>query len=185
MPNPLAPPIPVLETERLVLRGHTLADYDESAAMWGDPLVTRHIGGRPSTPAEAWARVLRNAGLWALLGYGYWVVREREGGRFVGEVGFADFRRAVTPPLDGAPEAGWALAPWAQGLGYATDAVRAAHAWGDAHLTAPRTVCMIGPENAASIRVAEKCGFRELGPAIYKGAETLLFQRLSPGSGSS
>jgi len=185
MPNPLIPPIPALDTERLTLRGHTVADYDESAAMWGDPLVTRHIGGRPSTAEEAWARVLRYGGLWALLGYGYWVVRERESGRFVGEVGFADFRREVVPSLDGAPEAGWAMAPWAHGRGYATEAVRAALAWGDAYLAAPRTVCMIGPENTASIRVAEKCGFRELARATYKGEETLLFQRLPPGSGSS
>jgi len=182
MPNAITPPIPGIDTERLTLRGHTRADYEESAAMWGDPLVTLHIGGRPSTAEEAWARVLRYGGLWALLGFGYWVVRERESGRFVGEVGFADFRREVTPSLDGAPEAGWALAPWAHGHGYATESVRAALAWGDAHLFAPRTVCMIGPENAGSIRVAEKCGFREHARATYKGEETLLFQRLRPWS---
>jgi RimJ/RimL family protein N-acetyltransferase len=182
MPNALPPAVPVLETGRLILRGHTLADFDESAAMWGDPLVTRHIGGRPSTAEESWARLMRYAGMWALLGYGYWVVRERDGGRFVGEVGLADFRREITPSLDGAPEAGWALAPWAHGRGYATEAVRAALAWGDAHLAAPRTVCMIAPENSASIHVAEKCGFRELTRATYKGEETLLFERPSPES---
>jgi RimJ/RimL family protein N-acetyltransferase len=63
--------------------------------------------------------------------------------------------------------------------------MRAALAWGDAHLAAPRTVCIIAPENAGSIRVAEKCGFRELGPATYKGEETLLFQRLRPDTASS
>lgn len=171
------PTVPSLETERLILRAHTVADYDDSAAMWGDPEVTRHIGGRPSTPEEAWSRVLRYAGLWTLLGFGYWVARERETGRFVGEVGFADFRRDITPPLQGAPEVGWALAPWAQGRGYATEAVRAALAWGDAHLAAPRTVCLITPQNTASLRVAEKCGFRELTRAVYKGEENILCER--------
>ncbi|HEV3049654.1 MAG TPA: GNAT family N-acetyltransferase [Longimicrobium sp.] len=176
MQNATHPIAPTLDTERLTLRAHTPADFDECAEMWGDPRVTEFIGGRPSTAEEAWTRVLRYAGMWALLGFGYWVVRERDTGRFVGEVGFADFRREVTPPLD-APEAGWVLAPWAHGRGYATEAVRAALAWGDAHLAAPRTVCMIAPENAASIRVAQKLGFHEFARTRFKGDDTLLFQR--------
>jgi len=171
--------VPALDTERLTLRGHTLADVDECQAMWADPLVTRHIGGRPFSAEEVWARVLRYAGLWSLLGFGYWVVRERASGRFVGEVGLADFRRAVSPGLDGAPEVGWALAPWAHGRGLATEAVRAALGWGDAHLPAARSVCLITPENAASIRVAEKCGFREAARATYRGADTLVFERIA------
>jgi RimJ/RimL family protein N-acetyltransferase len=176
MQTPTVLTAPALETERLVLRGHTPADFDECAAMWGDPRVTEFIGGRPSTAEEVWTRVLRYAGMWALLGFGYWVVRERETGRFVGEMGFADFRREVTPPLD-APEAGWVLAPWAHGRGYATEAVRAVLAWGDAHLAAPHTVCMIAPQNAPSIRVAEKLGYREFARTTFKGDDTLLFQR--------
>jgi RimJ/RimL family protein N-acetyltransferase len=108
-------PAPALDTARLTLRAHAPADLAECAAMWADPLMVRHIGGRPLSEEEVWARVLRYAGLWALLGFGYWVVRERATGRFVGEVGLGDFRRTLAPPLDGAPEAGWALAPWAQG----------------------------------------------------------------------
>ncbi len=180
MPNATNPTVPVLETERLTLRGHTLADFDECAAMWGDPLVTRHIGGRPSTEEEVWARVLRYAGLWALLGYGYWAVRERDSGRFVGDVGLADFRREVTPALGDAPEAGWVLAPWAHGRGFATEAVRAVLSWADANLAAPRTVCLIAPENAASIHVAEKCGFREVTRGTYKGEETIICERHRP-----
>jgi RimJ/RimL family protein N-acetyltransferase len=176
MQNTTHPSAPALDTERLTLRAHTPADYDECAAMWADARVTEYIGGRPSTGEEVWTRLLRYAGMWALLGFGYWVVRERETGRFVGEVGFADFRREISPPLD-APEAGWVLAPWAHGRGFATEAVRAALAWGDAHLAAPRTVCMIAPENAASIRVAQKLGFREFGRTSFKGDDTLLFER--------
>ena len=177
MPNPTLT-APVITTERLVLRGHTLTDFKESAAMWADPLVTRHIGGRPFTEEESWARVLRYGGLWALLGYGYWIVRERESGRFVGEVGLAEFRREVTPSLEGAPEAGWVLAPWAHGRGYAPEAVRAALSWADANLAAPRTACLIAPGNAASIQVAGKCGFRERTRGTYKGEETLILERL-------
>ncbi|HEX2208435.1 MAG TPA: GNAT family N-acetyltransferase [Longimicrobium sp.] len=179
MQTPPPPPVPALDTPRLTLRAHTLADFAECAALWGDPLVTRHIGGRPSTPEEVWTRLLRYAGMWTLLGFGYWVVRERETERLVGEVGLADFRREITPLID-APEAGWVLAPWAHGRGLATEAVRAALAWADAHLAAPRTVCLISPENAASIHVAGKCGYREFARTTYKGEDTIIFERPRP-----
>ena len=174
--------VPPLDTARLTLRGHTTADLAECAAMWGDPAVTRHIGGRPLSEEESWARVLRYAGLWALLGFGYWAVRERDSGRFVGDVGLANFRREMTPPLGDAPEVGWVLASWSHGRGFATEAVGAALAWADEHLTdaergAGRTVCLIDPGNAASVRVAEKCGYREARQAAYKGMTVRTFER--------
>src|SRR4051794_10632439 len=122
--------IPTLSTERLRLVPPDLAAFAESAALWSDPQVTRHIGGRPSTPEEVWARLMRYVGHWSLLGYGYWCVREKVGGRFVGEVGFADWRRDLEPSFDGAPEAGWALTPAFHGRGYASEAVAAMLAWG-------------------------------------------------------
>ena len=170
--------IPTLETERLVLRGHRLEDFADSAAMWGNPGVTRYIGGRPFTLEECWARLHRYVGHWALLGYGYWTIRDRASGQFLGEVGFADFRRDLDPPFNGAPESGWALAPAAHGRGIATEAVRAIHHWGDRHFGNKRTVCMISPENVASIGVAEKCGYREYARTTYKDAASILFERV-------
>jgi RimJ/RimL family protein N-acetyltransferase len=38
-------------------------------------------------------------------------------------------------------------------------------------------VCIIDEGNAASMRVAAKCGFREWTRATYKGTPTLLFER--------
>jgi RimJ/RimL family protein N-acetyltransferase len=171
---------PTLETERLRLRAYRREDFAALHAMWSDPVVMRFILGRASTEEETWARLLRYAGLWPLLGYGYWAVEERSTGRFVGDVGFADFRRDMTPSLGGAPEAGWVLSAWAHGKGLATEAVRAAHAWSDAHLAGEgHTACMILPENAASIGVAIKCGYVENGRATYKGNEDLVFRRAS------
>ena len=168
---------PTLDTERLSLRGHGLEDFADSAALWGDPAVTRYITGKPSTQEETWARLLRYVGHWALLGFGYWVVREKATGRFVGEVGLADFKRELTPSIAGAHEAGWVIAPWAHGKGYATEAVRAALTWSEAHFGAKRTVCIIAPENAASLRVAAKCDFTEVTRTTYKGEPTILFER--------
>lgn len=169
--------IPRVQTERLVLRGHRLDDFEACCAMWGDAEVARYIGGKAFAREEVWMRLLRYVGHWALLGYGFWVLEEKASGRFVGEVGLGDFMRELDPPLGREPEAGWVLASWAHRRGFATEAVRAVLAWADANLGAPRTVCLISPENAPSLRVAEKCGYREFRRAIYKGKPTILLER--------
>jgi len=168
--------VPVLETQRLRLRGHRVGDFTASSAMWADPVVTRYIGGRPFTAEEVWSRLLRYAGMWSLLGYGYWALEEKTSGEFVGELGFADMKRDIEPPLD-APELGWALSTRFHGKGYATEAVRAAIAWGDEHFGRARTVCIIHPGNTASFRVAEKCGYREYLRTKYKEHDTVLLER--------
>ena len=168
--------IPVIETERLRLRGHRAEDFRACAAMWGDPAVTRYIGGRPFTQEEVWARVLRYVGHWTLLDFGFWLIEEKATGNFVGEAGLAEFQREIEPAIQ-APEMGWVLVPKFHGKGYATEAVRAAAAWGDAHFGEGRTVCIIHPENEASKRVAERCGYREMPPATYRGQATLMYER--------
>jgi RimJ/RimL family protein N-acetyltransferase len=168
--------VPVLETERLRLRGHALADFEASAAMWGDAGVTRFIGGKPSTREESWARFIRYPGHWHLLGHGFWLIEEKASGRFVGECGFGSFKRDVDPPIEG-PEQGWALAPWAHGKGYANEAVQAAIAWGEDHFGPVAFACMIAPENTASLRLAEKNGYREYVRTTYKGEPSILLRR--------
>ena len=106
---------------------------------------------------------------WALLGFGYWVVEEKATRNFVGEVGFADYKRQMKPSLAGTPEIGWVLASHAHGNGYATEAVRAVIDWGDAHFAFAKTACIIDPENFASIRVALKCGFQPFAIGTYRG----------------
>lgn len=167
----------MIDSERLRLRAHRAEDRDDIAALWADDAVVRHMRGRSSTREESWGRMLRYAGLWGLLGFGYWAVEERATRRFVGDVGLADFRREMAPPLGDAPEAGWVLASWAHGRGYATEAARAMLAWSDAHVRAARTVCIIDPDNAASIRVATKCGYVEKGRGEYRGGAVLVFER--------
>ncbi len=168
---------PTIETPRLVLDAHGAGDLDAFAAMWADLAVVRHIGGHPSSRQESWHRLLRHRGHWAVLGFGYWAVRERRTGRFVGDVGFAEFRRAIEPSIEGVPEAGWVLAPWAHGQGYASEALAAALGWLDGGGLHRRAVCLVAGDNHASLRVAEKAGFLPAGAVTAGMEDTRLLSR--------
>jgi RimJ/RimL family protein N-acetyltransferase len=168
---------PVLETPRLRLRGFRESDLDAQWESMKDPEVIRFLGGVPATREETWRKILASPGLWVLLGYGYWVAERREDGVYLGQIGFADFKRGMTPSIEGLPEMGWIMAREAQGQGYATEAVHAALAWADEALGGGEIVAIISHENAASIRVAEKAGFSLREEADYKGEPILLFRR--------
>jgi RimJ/RimL family protein N-acetyltransferase len=170
---------PEIETQRLILRPHRVDDFDASFAMWRDPIVTRYIGGTPSGEQQAWSRLLNYAGHWALLGFGYWAVEEKVSREFIGELGFADFRRDIDPLMRNAPELGWAFASRVHGRGYATEAVGAVLTWSEARFESSRTVCLIHPENLASIRVAQKCGYREFKRQLFNDRPVVLFERVS------
>jgi RimJ/RimL family protein N-acetyltransferase len=173
--------VTTLHTARLTLRPHATTDLDDCLALWTDPVVTRFTSGRPSTREETWGRILRYAGHWSLHGYGFWVAEETVTGRYAGEVGMMDFKRGVDEPTFGrSPEAGWVLAPWAHGKGFATEAVQAALAWYEQRFGASRTVCMIQDGNDASVRVAAKCGYREYAKVTYQSHPLTLFERAAP-----
>ncbi|WP_250625112.1 GNAT family N-acetyltransferase [Pinirhizobacter soli] len=173
--------IPVIDTPRLRLRAHRLDDYAACTAMWADPAVVRHIGGKPSSAEDVWARMLRYAGHWALQGFGFWAIEEKSTSRFIGEVGFAYFKRDICPPNDDVPEMGWALVSDVHGQGFGREATGAALAWGDGHFAGRSTCCLIDPGNEPSIRVATGLGYVPSHRAAYKGQVTMVFTRPGPG----
>jgi RimJ/RimL family protein N-acetyltransferase len=168
---------PILETPRLRLRGFRATDLDAQQAAMTDPEVYRFLGGAPAAREETWRKILGSPGLWNLLGYGYWAAERREDGAYLGQIGFADFKRDMSPSIEGIPEMGWIIASDAQGRGYATEAVLAALAWADQALGGGEIVAIISHSNAASIRIAEKGGFSTREEAVYKGEPILLFRR--------
>ena len=172
-----------LVTDRLILDAHEVAHFEPLAAMWGDPAVVRYIGGRPSTAQDSWMRLLRYRGLWPLLGYGYWAVTEKASGRYVGDLGFADFHRPTEPSIRGVPEAGWVLASWAHGRGFGREALAAALGWLDGNGVHARSVCLIAPGNAASLRLASRFGYRVDQTVRLGEEEALLLTRERDGGG--
>jgi RimJ/RimL family protein N-acetyltransferase len=168
---------PLLETDRLRLRARKLDDFPFFRDIWRDPDVTRFIGSGPRPEEETWTKFLRIVGLWQLLGFGYWVIEEKASGALIGEAGLAEFRRDMIPSIAGVPELGYAFAASAHGKGYATEACRAIVAWGDEHMPGQRMCCIIDETNVASLRVAEKCGFKRAETANFHGEEVLLLYR--------
>jgi len=168
---------PLLETERLLLRGHALEDFPAHSAMWSDERTWRHVGGPQRNEEELWTRFLRNHGQWQLLGSGMWALEDKASRAYAGTVGFIYAKRTMDIPYRDAPEMGWVIAPDFHGKGFAREAVAKILAWGDAHLEAPQSWCMINPVNLVSRKVAVRAGFREADRARYKDVEMLTFLR--------
>src|SRR5438093_422177 len=129
MPVQADPSFEPLVTERLVLRRSVPDDAETIAAYRSDPEVGRYQGWE-RTDGEAIRSEIEDMTSRAPGDPGGWVqfsVEERQGGRFVGDVGLA--------PVDEEPAAvkiGYTIAPEFQGKGYGAEAVRAliAYAFG-------------------------------------------------------
>jgi RimJ/RimL family protein N-acetyltransferase len=170
---------PVLATDRLILKPVGLSDFEDLKTVWADERFTWAITGAPLSAEDVWFRLLRDLGHWQATGHGNWAMRMKEGGAYVGSVGVLNYLREIEPPFD-APELGWGVATPFQGRGLAREGLEAALAWADTVLGASRTVCMISPDNAPSLKLADRVGYRPYASAVYKDHEVILLER--PGS---
>ncbi|MCO4317085.1 GNAT family N-acetyltransferase [Phyllobacterium sp. 21LDTY02-6] len=168
---------PIIETERLVLRGHRRDDLERLHELWSHPVVYRHISGEPSSPERSWGRLLQYIGMWQAIGYGFWAMEEKATGRYIGDAGFADFNRVMEPAFGEVPEMGWVVSPEVHGKGYAVEALTKMLEWGKANLAARSARCIISPDNSASIKLARRCGFEPIAETNYLGEPVQLFER--------
>ncbi len=167
----------MIETDRLTLRPYSLADYQPYLTMCSEIEVMRFLGGQPISPEEAWHRVMRYAGHWSLLGYGIFAVFEKSTGDYVGETGIADYHRGLGEGFDEAGEASWVFSAKVHGRGYALEAAEAAHHWFTSHTGRRRTVCLVHPDNLASLRIATRLGYAEFGKRRYKEQLLTMLER--------
>ncbi|MGY9104942.1 MAG: GNAT family N-acetyltransferase, partial [Alphaproteobacteria bacterium] len=79
--------VPILETERLILRDWRAEDFDAYAEIFRDPETTRFISKLP-TRQEAWRNMAMVIGHWSLHGYGPWAVERRSDGALIGRIGY-------------------------------------------------------------------------------------------------
>ena len=149
--------VPEVRTERLRLRRWRSEDREPFARLNTDPKVVEYLPGALSR-AESDALVDRIEAGWYEYGYGLWAVEVPDVAPFVGFVGLstADFDARFTPAV----EVGWRLAADAWGSGYATEAGRAALAYGFDDVGLNEIVSFTAQGNSRSRRVMERLGMR-------------------------
>lgn len=142
--------IPVLQTERLTLRGPELGDFDTVARFVESPR-SAWVGG-PLPRDTVWTGFAANAGQWLLRGYGFWQVTLTATGTIIGRAGI------YHPDNWPEPELSWSLYDaTSEGQGFAQEMARAALE-GAAALGIRRPISSIAPDNHRSIRLAERLG---------------------------
>lgn len=142
--------VPVLETERLRLRGPVIADLDALADFMTSDRA-RFVGG-PIGREDSWRMLMRMAGHWALRGYGLWLAEERETGKLAGWAG-------ILHHIDWTePELAWSVFPDFEGKGIAYEAALAARDHAARHFGVVAPMSQIDPKNARSRRLAERLG---------------------------
>jgi RimJ/RimL family protein N-acetyltransferase len=144
---------PLLETERLLLQGWSAAARDSLAAINADPVAMEFFPSVP-TPAGTQALVERIEAEQAEHGFGLWALRRRDTDVFIGFTGLHVM--AADRPLAGQVEVGWRLARSAWGHGFATEAARAALAYGFGTAGLDEVVSMTAQINVRSWRVMER-----------------------------
>src|SRR5688572_3992482 len=150
--------IPVLETERLVLRAPRLGDAKIVATLANDRRIAENTARIPHPYRRADAEdfiAAANQGSETVF-----VVTLRDGG-VIGACGLITAERE-------SPEIGYWLGTKYWGKGYATEAVRALidHAFTDLDCEALQAAARV--TNPASRRVLEKCGFQWTGAGLLR-----------------
>ncbi len=157
------PRLPVLETARLRLRPRTLDDLEDCFRMDREPGALRWIDWPRETGGwhdeAAHRELIRSRTLHPYPpGLGYWALARKERpGEFLGWVLLIP-ERMTGPRI----EIGWRIRSAARGNGYATEAAEALVRHGFETAGAEVIVADMYRENAASMAVARKLGFREL-----------------------
>ncbi|WP_156028398.1 GNAT family N-acetyltransferase [Candidatus Solirubrobacter pratensis] len=144
-----------MRTERLLLRPWRAADREPFAALNADAEVMRHFPA-PLTREQSDALADRIESAFAQEGWGLWALELRDGGEFIGFTGLS--RPAFDAHFTPAIEVGWRLARGVWGRGYATEAARAAAAFGLDTLAAGELVSFTATANAPSRAVMERLG---------------------------
>ena len=114
----------ILQTERLILREYTPADFDALYEILSDPETMAHYP-RPYDETGVWRWINWSLDNYEKYGFGLWAVELKATGEFIGDCGL------TMQPIDGEwlPEIGYHIhkAHWRRG--YAGEAARAVRDW--------------------------------------------------------
>lgn len=165
--------IPVIETERLVLRGPQLADFETFAAYMASDR-SAPVGG-PLSRDQAWRSFSGSVGHWVLRGFGSFIFTERGTGTVLGRTGCIYHEGWPEPEL------GWSV--WdagAEGKGYAFEATEAVRAWAYRDLGWTTAISLISETNARSQALARRLGAVPEREASVTGLPCVIWRHPSP-----
>jgi RimJ/RimL family protein N-acetyltransferase len=173
---------PLLITARLDLGQPQVGDLADLFDLTFAEETRRFLGSFEPSKLDTFNRLHRNAGSWALHGYGTFMVRLKGQSRIAANCGIFRSHRGFGAELglDDVPEAGWIVHQDYWGQGIAREAMEAALEWFDAAHGQQRIACMIEQGHTASERLAAKLGFAEY--ARHQpddGAALVLYERLT------
>ena len=144
---------PVLETDRLILRGFEHRDFDPLCAFLTDPVRADGFGVEKDRP-KAWRWFALNIGHWALHGYGYFAIEWKATGETCGITGIWN------PEGWPEPELGWVVFDGFEGKGIAAEGAARARQWAYDDLGFTTLTSNIVPGNTRSVALAERLGAR-------------------------
>ena len=150
---------PTLETERLILRRILPSDAEDMYAYSKDSRVTRYLlwDAHPDPLyTEQYVRYLQER--YAAGDYYDFAIVCKKTHKMIGTVGFTSFDLPNC-----SAEVGYVVSPAYQGQGYATEALMRVLAFGFETCALVRISAVCMKENAASLRVMEKCGMEREG----------------------
>lgn len=163
--------IPVLETDRLILREPCEADFAAMLAFNDSPRSAFVGGGRDRF--WVWRGLMANIGHWVLRGYGLFSV-ETKGGDFIGRIGMI-----YNDGWD-EPELAWHVFDGFEGKGYALEAARAARADYHARISARPPISYIDPANLKSQALARRLGCLPERETVFFGTPVTVWRHPSP-----
>jgi ribosomal-protein-alanine N-acetyltransferase len=146
----------ILETERLVLRRLNADDAGFILGLLNEPSFLQYIGDKGVRNHDDAVRYILTGPMasYERFGFGLYRVELKENGVPIGICGL--LKRDTLEDVD----VGFAFLPRFWSRGYAVESAAATLAYGRSVLGIKRIAAITNPDNAGSIRVLEKIGFR-------------------------
>jgi RimJ/RimL family protein N-acetyltransferase len=166
------PTIPVLATQRLLLRGPEPEDYPNFKATFAS-YRSRFMGG-PLNAYETWMLYAAEIGHWNIRGYGMWMIHDKATDETLGMAG------GWFPAKWPEQELAWIIWPDKAGHGYALEATHAARRYFYDTLGWDGAVSYIDPKNLDSIRLAERLGAVKDKTAASVDGHDVVYRHPSP-----
>jgi [ribosomal protein S5]-alanine N-acetyltransferase len=145
----------ILETERLVLRRLVPEDLDALFELYRDEEIRRYFPEGVLNYQQTKEELE-----WFLNGHprfpelGLWATVNKATGEFIGRCGLLPWTIEERQEI----EVAFLLGKKFWGAGFATEAALAIVQYAFKHLNLSRLICLIDPENSASVKVAERIG---------------------------